>query len=449
MMKTNVAPKNVADDAASLAALTLLVPTAPSADAPTSTCGDVPASTCRGDAPIADEGAPVAAEFVPQEEFLVFGSPPISEDEIEEVVAVLRSGWIGTGPRVHQFQENFKNYVGSEHAVALNSCTAALHLALLGAGVGPGDEVITTPMTFCATVNAIIHAGATPVLADCDPLTFNIDPREIEKRITPRTRALLPVHFAGRACDMEAIMALARKHNLKVIEDCAHAIETQVDGKHAGTWGDFGCFSFYVTKNVVTGEGGMVVARDAKAADRIKILGLHGMSKDAWSRFSDQGYKHYQVVEVGFKYNMTDIQAALGLRQLEKVERYWQRRAQIWARYQEAFADLPCQRPAPVAPNTRHAHHLYTLLVDTDALSASRDDVLNSLAARGIGTGVHYLALHTHRYYAETFGWKVGDYPHSERISERTLSLPISAKLSDADVERVVRNVREVLLACP
>jgi dTDP-4-amino-4,6-dideoxygalactose transaminase len=380
-----------------------------------------------------------------RQDFLVFGSPPISEDEIEEVVATLRSGWIGTGPRVHQFQENFKNYLGADHAVALNSCTAALHLALLGAGVQPGDEVITTPMTFCATVNAIIHAGATPVLADCELDSFNIDPAAIEKQITPRTRALVPVHFAGRPCDMAAIMDIAQRHNLQVIEDCAHAIETRIDGRHAGTFGDFGCFSFYVTKNVVTGEGGMVVARSATTADRIKILGLHGMSKDAWSRFGDQGYKHYQVVEVGFKYNMTDMQAALGLRQLEKVERYWQRRGEIWHRYQEAFADLPCRLPAPVAPNTRHAYHLYTLLIDVEKLGLSRDDVLNALAARNIGTGVHYLALHTHPYYAHTYGWKVGDYPNAEYISGRTLSLPISAKLSDDDVNDVINAVRAVL----
>ncbi|HEX8463051.1 MAG TPA: DegT/DnrJ/EryC1/StrS family aminotransferase, partial [Abditibacterium sp.] len=350
------------------------------------------------------EVAPCQFERAPRQEFLVFGAPPISEDEIEEVVATLRSGWIGTGPRVHQFQENFKTYVGGGHAVALNSCTAALHLALLGAEIGPGDEVITTPMTFCASVNAIIHAGATPVLADCQRDTFNIDVGEIERKITPRTRALLPVHFAGRPCDMTAIMELARRHDLKVIEDCAHGIETQIDGRHVGTWGDFGCFSFYVTKNVVTGEGGMVVAANAAAADRIKILGLHGMSKDAWNRFGDEGYKHYQVVELGFKYNMTDMQAALGLKQLEKVETYWRRRAEIWRRYNEAFADLPCQLPAPVAPGTRHAHHLYTLLLDLNRLQISRDGVLDALARRNIGAGVHYLAIHTHPYYAQNYG---------------------------------------------
>jgi dTDP-4-amino-4,6-dideoxygalactose transaminase len=388
--------------------------------------------------------SPSADESI-RDEFLVFGSPPISEDEIEEVVATLRSGWIGTGPRVHQFQDNFKNYLGADHAVAVNSCTAALHLALISAGIGPGDEVITTPMTFCATLNAIIHSGATPVLADCDRQTLNIDPAEIEKKITPRTKVILPVHFAGRPCDMQAITGLAGQHDLKVIEDCAHAIETEIEGRHVGTWGDFGCFSFYVTKNIVTGEGGMVITPSADAADRIKILGLHGMSKDAWNRFGDKGYKHYQVVEVGFKYNMTDMQAALGLRQLEKIEAYWKRREEIWNRYQEAFADLPCQLPLPTAPNTRHAYHLYTLLLDLENISISRDDVLTALAERNIGTGVHYLALHTHPYYSNTYGWKQGDFPNAEFISERTLSLPISAKLTDEDVNYVIQAVCSVL----
>lgn len=379
--------------------------------------------------------------------FLVYGSPLITEDEINEVVETLRSGWIGTGPRVHQFQENFRDYVGARHAVALNSCTAALHLSLLGAGIQAGDEVITTPMTFCATVNAIIHCGATPVFADCGREDFNISPDEIEKKITPRTRAIVPVHFAGRPCDMAAIMDLAERHHLKVIEDCAHAIETRIGDRHAGTFGDFGCFSFYVTKNVVTGEGGMVVTNSREAADRIKILGLHGMSKDAWNRFGDEGYKHYQVVEVGFKYNMTDLQAALGLRQLEKVEKYWKRREQIWNRYQEAFAGLPCHTPAAPRAGTRHAYHLYTLLMDLDRLNCSRDDVLNALIRENIGTGVHYLALHTHPYYAQAYGLRRGDYPNAEFISERTLSLPLSAKLTDEDVDSVISAVTQILRA--
>jgi len=253
-------------------------------------------------------------------DFIVFGAPKIEQDEIEEVVRCLESGWIGTGPRVARFEKEFGLYKGQSFAAAVSSCTAAMHLSVLAAGIGEGDEVITTPMTFCATVNAIVHSGATPVLADIDPLTMNIDPAQVEARITPRTKAILPVHFAGRAADMDAITKIASRHQLKLIEDCAHAIETEYHGRKAGTFGDFGCFSFYATKNVTTGEGGMVLTRNEADLARIKMLALHGMSKDAWKRFSDEGYKHYFVVETGFKYNMMDLQAALGIHQLQRVE---------------------------------------------------------------------------------------------------------------------------------
>ncbi|HEU4365947.1 MAG TPA: DegT/DnrJ/EryC1/StrS family aminotransferase, partial [Candidatus Krumholzibacteria bacterium] len=239
----------------------------------------------------------------PKERFLVFGAPQIEQAEIDEVVDSIRSGWLGTGPKVARFEDDFKRYKQAPYAAAVYSCTAALHLAMLASGVGAGDEVITTPLTFCASVNAIIHTGATPVLADVDPRTMNIDPACIEEKITPRTKAILPVHFAGRPCDMDAIMKLAEKRGLMVIEDCAHAIETRYRGKEAGLFGEFGCFSFYVTKNVITGEGGMVLARDEALAARIKVLALHGMSKDAWRRFGDSGWVHYQVIEAGFKYN--------------------------------------------------------------------------------------------------------------------------------------------------
>ena len=238
-----------------------------------------------------------------KDRFLVFGAPAIEDAEIQEVVSTMKTGWLGTGPKVMSFENDFKAYKGSQYAIAVNSCTAALHLSILAAALQPGDEVITTPMTFCATVNAIIHAGATPVLADVDPVTMNIDPAQVEAKITPKTKAILPVHFAGRPCDMDALCEMARRHNLKLIEDCAHAIETEYKGRKAGTFGDFGCFSFYVTKNITTGEGGMILVGRQADADRLKILALHGMSKDAWNRFGDSCYKHYQVVEVGFKYN--------------------------------------------------------------------------------------------------------------------------------------------------
>ena len=252
-----------------------------------------------------------------RKELLVFGSPAIEQAERDEVMAVMQSGWLGTGPKVEQFEQAFSEYKGVAHAAALNSCTAALHLAILAAGIEAGDEVITTPLTFCASINAIIHAGGTPVLADIDPVTMNIDAAQVEAKITSRTKAILPVHFAGRPCDMDALLHLADKHQLKIIEDCAHAIETEYKGQKVGTLGDFGCFSFYVTKNVVTGEGGMVITKSEEDVARIKMLGLHGMSKDAWKRFGDEGFKHYQVLECGFKYNMMDLQAAIGINQLE------------------------------------------------------------------------------------------------------------------------------------
>ncbi|MGE4292207.1 MAG: DegT/DnrJ/EryC1/StrS family aminotransferase [Desulfovibrio sp.] len=381
----------------------------------------------------------------PKERFLVFGSPRIEEAEIEEVAGSLRSGWLGTGPKVARFEREFAAYTGAEHAAAFNSCTAALHLSLVALRLQPGDEVITTPLTFCATVNAIIHAGAVPVLADVDPVSMNMDPEAVRARITPRTRAILPVHFAGRPCDMDALMALAHEHDLKVVEDCAHAIESTYKGKHCGTIGDFGCFSFYVTKNVVTGEGGMVLAKRKEDLDRIKILGLHGMSADAWKRFGDEGYKHYQVVEAGFKYNMMDIQAAIGIHQLARVDHYYQRRQEIWAMYDAAFADLPVTPPAPQEPDTLHARHLYTLLVDEQRTGVSRDRFLQRMTAENIGVGVHYLALPEQPYYQDRFGWRPEGTPHGTRIGRQTVSLPLSAKLSDTDVQDVIEAVRIAL----
>jgi dTDP-4-amino-4,6-dideoxygalactose transaminase len=380
-----------------------------------------------------------------KENFLVFGSPLIESDEFEEIEDCLRSAWLGTGPRVSKFEADFAAYKGVSNAAALNSCTAALHLSLIASGLSPGDEVITTPLTFCATVNAIIHAGATPVLADIDPLTMNIDPVEIARRITPRTKAIVPVHFAGRACDMDAIMRIAEVHDCKVIEDCAHAIETQYKGRMVGTIGDFGCFSFYSTKNVVTGEGGMVLARRAEDLERVKVLSLHGMTKDAWKRFGDEGFKHYQVIECGFKYNMMDMQAALGIHQLKRVAAYGQRRAVIWQRYMDALAHLPVGLPAPVEADTRHAYHLFNILIDKDKTGISRNHFLDRMTAEGIGVGVHYLSLPEHPYYQQTLAWRPEDYPHAARIGRQTVSLPISAKLSDADVEDVIGAVTKIL----
>ncbi|MEO6222776.1 MAG: DegT/DnrJ/EryC1/StrS family aminotransferase [Vicinamibacterales bacterium] len=381
-----------------------------------------------------------------REHYLVFGSPQLLEPEIDGVVAAMRSAWIGTGPRVQEFETAFARYIGTPYPLAVNSCTAALHLALVALGVGPGDEVIVPAMTFASTANVVIHAGGVPVFADVDRSTMCLDPVAAEQKITARTKVILPVHFAGRACDIDALMAVASSHGLHLLEDCAHAIETLWHGRHAGTFGAFGAFSFYATKNVVTGEGGLLATANEAWAERVQRLALHGLSAHAWKRFSDAGFKHYEVMEPGFKYNMMDLQAAIGLPQLERVEANLGRREEIWARYDRAFIDLPAVVPAPVAEDTRHARHLYTLLLDIDHLTATRDEVQGALHAQGIGTGLHYKALHQHHYYRERFGARTGSLVNAEWISERTISLPLGPRLSEGDVDDVIFAVRQTLL---
>jgi dTDP-4-amino-4,6-dideoxygalactose transaminase len=379
------------------------------------------------------------------EQFIVFGAPRIEQPEIDEVVDSLESGWLGTGPKVARFEAMFRRYVGAEHALAVNSCTAGMHLSLLVAGLGSGDEVITTPMTFVSTINCILHAGATPVLVDCDRKTGLIDPQRIEDAITPRTRAILPVHLYGRPCNMDAIMAIAGRHHMIVVEDAAHAMEATYKGRKIGNIGHLTCFSFYVTKNVTTGEGGMVTTNESAFADKIKIYALHGMTKDAWKRYSDEGYKHYQVIYPGFKYNMMDIQASIGIHQLARVESWLERRNEIWRRYSEAFADLPAGLPAPDEPETVHARHLYTLLIDREHCGLSRDEFMQRLYERGIGTGVHFIGAHLQPYYRDRFGYRPEDFPNATWISDRTVSIPLSAKLTDADVGRIIEAVSNVL----
>ena len=376
--------------------------------------------------------------------YIVFGSPSIGEDEIAAVTATLKTAWIGTGPRAKEFEAAFAAYVGAKHAVAVSSCTAALHLAMVASGIGPGDEVITTSMTFCATANAIVHSGATPVLVDCRRDTMNIDPAAVEAAVTPRTKAIVPVHFAGRPADLDAIHRIAKKHRLIVIEDAAHAIESTFRGRKIGSISDVTCFSFYVTKNMTTGEGGMLTTNDADLAAKIRTCALHGMSADAWSRFSDSGFKHYSVVQAGFKYNLTDIAASLGLAQMPKLGPWLARRNELWARYDRAFADLPAERPAPADPESIHSRHLYTLLI-ADQAPVTRDKYIMKMHERKIGTGVHYRAVHSHPYYRDRWGYAPDRCPNALHIGERTVSLPLSAKLTDAEADRVIGATREVL----
>jgi dTDP-4-amino-4,6-dideoxygalactose transaminase len=380
-----------------------------------------------------------------RKDFLVFGSPLIGQEEIDEVVDSLKSGWLSTGPKVARFETLFKNYIGSGYALALNSCTAGLHLSMIVAGLKEGDEVITTPMTFGATANAILHSRAKPVFADISLPSMNINPENIEAQITDKTKAIVPVHFAGRPCDMESIKAIAQKHHLIIIEDAAHALEATYHGQKVGTIGDLTVFSFYVTKNLVTGEGGMITTANGAYAEMIQTYGLHGMSKGAWKRYSDEGFKHYRIVYPGFKYNMMDIQAALGIHQLSRTESSLKRREEIWRRYDDAFQNLPLDVPPPPEENTTHARHLYTILLRLDELTADRDTIQQALFEENIGTGIHFIALHLHPYYQETFGYKRSDYPNATYVSDRTISLPLSAKLTDEDVTDVIEAVTKAL----
>lgn len=384
-------------------------------------------------------------------EFLVFGAPDIREPEIQEVVETLRSGWLSSGPRCRQFEELFCEYIGCKHAVALNSCTAGLELALEVLGIGPGDEVITTPLTFCATANVIVHRGAKPVFVDVDSGTGNIDPELLPRAITEKTKAILPVHLYGRPCAMDELMTIAREHRLYVIEDAAHATETWYRGKKIGTIGDVTVYSFYATKNLVTGEGGMLVTNSEAVEEAVRVRHLHGLSRDAWKRYSEEGFQPYDVVAAGYKYNMMDIQAALGIHQLARLEDNLKIRERHWQVYDEAFAGMEGITTPPHVfthsqfGKTRHARHLYTILLDYDRLNISRGEFMNSLKTANIGTGIHFTALHLFSFYQREFGYKRGDFPNAEFISDRTVSLPLSSALDQKDVEDVIRAVRQAV----
>jgi dTDP-4-amino-4,6-dideoxygalactose transaminase len=376
---------------------------------------------------------------------IAFAPPLLGRSEVAEVVATLESGWLTTGPRVAVFEQAFAEYADAAHAVAVNSCTAALHLSLLAAGVTPGDEVVTSPLTFCATANTIIHAGATPIFADVDPITGNLDPAAASAAVGPRTVALLPVHYAGRPVDLRALCALAEARALTVVEDAAHCVEGISGGRKIGAIGDFTCFSFYATKNMTTGEGGMVTTQDAQAAAFMRTASLHGMSRDAWARYAPGGRSDYEVVMPGFKYNMMDLQAAIGLHQLAALEERLVRRDAIWHAYDQAFGQLPLRVPAPVAEGDRHARHLYTVGVDELAAGLTRDMLQERLAARGIATSVHFRALHLHPYYRDRFRLRRGMFPAAEALSDTTLSLPLSAGMSAEAVARVIEAVHDSL----
>lgn len=391
--------------------------------------------------PAIEGGEPVRSAF------LLFAQPSFTEREEQEVIDTLRSGWITTGPRVKRLEEMFCDYLGCKHAIAVSSCTAALHLSLAAIGVGPGDEVITSPITWPSTANVVIHLGATPVFADVERDTLNLDVSQIEARITPRTRAIIPVHLAGQPCDMDAIHEVAAKYNLVVIEDAAHAIGARYNGRKIGTISPFTCFSFYPIKNITTIEGGLVTTDDDELAQMVRILSLHGISKDAWKRYSASGTQHWQLLYPGYKYNMTDVQAAVGLHQLPMLDEFIERRAQYVVKYNEAFADLSAIRPLAQRPNIRHAHHLYVILVQPEQLTIDRDRFMAALKAENIGIGVHFISLHLQPYYRETRGFKPEDYPNANWISQRIISLPLYPGMTEADLHDVITAVRKVARA--
>lgn len=374
-----------------------------------------------------------------------FFVPDIGQAEIDSVVESLRSGWITTGPKTKEFERQFAEYVGAPRAIAVNSATAALHLALDAIGVGRDDEVIVPTMTFTATAEVVVHLGGKPVLVDCRADDFNLDVDRIEAAITPRTKAIIPVHYGGQPCDMNRILEIARRRGLKVIEDAAHALPAEYRGRRVGAIGDITCFSFYANKTITTAEGGMITTADEALADTMQIRSLHGMSKDAWKRFSSEGSWYYEVVYPGYKYNLTDVASALGLEQLKRCDDFWRRRQAAALRYNELLADVPQIITPQAAPHVQHAWHLYVIQLRPETLTIDRNRFIQELTAAQIGASVHYLPLHMHPWYRDTYGYRPGDFPVAARLYETIVSLPLYPKMTDADIEYVTDTVRRIV----
>jgi len=378
--------------------------------------------------------------------FLPFHTPDIGEEEIQSVVETLRSGWLTTGSKVKQLEENFAAYTGAPYAVAVNSGTAALHLALEAIAIKPGDEVIVPTMTFTATAEVVLYLNARPVLVDCEPDTLNIDPAQIESKITSKTRAIIPVHMGGHPCNMERILDLARAYNLRVIEDAAHALPAHYGNKMVGTIGDITCFSFYVTKTITTGEGGMATTANPEWSERMRMMSLHGISKDAWKRYSKDGSWYYEVLSPGYKYNLTDIAAAIGIEQLKKCERFREARRRIAETYDKSFAEVPEITTPVIQDDVRHAWHLYIIQLNLERLGIDRNAFITALNEAGIGTSVHFIPLHLHPYYRRVFGYQPKDFPNASDAFARIISLPIFPTMGRMDVQRVISAVKEIAL---
>jgi dTDP-4-amino-4,6-dideoxygalactose transaminase len=384
-------------------------------------------------------GRPVRRERLP------FHRPGIGAEEEAAVVAALRSGWLTMGPRVQQLEAAFRDLLGVPHALAVNSCTAAIHLALLGLGIGPGDEVVTTPISFATTANVLVHVGATPVFADVEPDTLNLDPRSVAERITPRTRAIMPVHLHGHPCDMGALGTAAERHGLVLIEDAAHAIEATLQGRRMGSGSAAAAFSLYATKNVTTGEGGVLVTARPELAEAAEILRNHGLSRGSWKRYGAEGFRHWDILAPGYNYKLSDVLAAIGLAQLSKLDRFWTERRRLVALYDAALAGIPEIIRPVIRPGVRSAYHLYGVRLRLESLRWTRDQVLAAVQAERIGLGVHFRALHLHPYYRTRFGFAPGLCPVAEAASERLFSLPLYPGLAEADVQDVTAALRKVL----
>lgn len=381
-----------------------------------------------------------------RKKFLIFGQPRFFKEELAEILDTLRSGWWGTGPKTKKFEDQFKKYIACRFALALNSCTAALELALDILKVGLEDEVITTPITFVATANVIVHRGAKPVFADINPLTWNIDPAEIEKKIGKKTKAIIPVHLHGRSCQMDKILSLAKKHKIFVIEDAAHALESWYKGKKIGTLSPFTAFSFYVTKNLATAEGGMLTTNNQKYYLEAKIKSLHGISADAWKRYSESGFKPYEAIYAGYKFNMTDLQASLGIPQLKRINKNLKIRQKYWQIYMQAFKDLKeITLPAPLEKNTVHGMHIFAILLNLERLKINRNQFIEVLQKENIGVGIHFTPLHLHQFYRKTFGFKKGALPRAEDIGDRLVSLPFYPHMTQQDLKDVITAVYKIV----
>ncbi len=374
--------------------------------------------------------------------YIKFSEPLIGKEEIKSVEKVLKSGWLTTGLKTKDFENKFSKYKKAKYALALNSCTAALHLSLRLLNLKKNDEVITSALTFSSTINSIVISGAKPVLADVEFNSQNIDPEQIEKKINKKTKAILIVHFAGRPCNMDQIMKIVKKYNLYLIEDCAHAIESKYKGKNVGTFGTFGCFSFYATKNLSIGEGGMLLTNEKKFYEKARILSLHGMDKAAWNRYGKNGYRHYDVSEIGYKYNLMDLLSVIGIEQLKRLENNLKIRKKLWETYHKHFNSKTFDIPKLWdKKKIQHSYHLFNIYLNKKRDKISRDEAIIRLHKKKIGVGIHYRAIPDHSIYRKMFSWKIDDYPNAKKIGRGTLSLPLSPSLSIKELKRVINSI--------